>query len=137
MAQGLFFICLGNSCRSIMAEALARQRYPGIRVASAGFRPLGYVAKETLVVLAEMGVATEGLWSKGFGDLDLEEFGLAVNLTVHDPEPYLPGAFHGRVLSYPVADPFRGPLPAYRQTRDAISRFIDRDLPPHLIDLYK
>jgi protein-tyrosine-phosphatase len=135
MPQGLVFICLGNSCRSIMAEALARCRYPDIRVASAGFQPLGTVARETLVVLAETGVPTEGLWSKGLGDISLEEFGLAVNLTAHDPEPYLPEAFHGRVLNHPVADPFGGPIAAYRQTRDAISRFIAFDLPPHLIDL--
>ena len=53
MRRGLLFVCLGNSCRSIMAEALARHRFPGTRVASAGLRPLGYVAEKTLAVLAE------------------------------------------------------------------------------------
>ena len=61
--RGLLFVCWGNSCRNIMAEALARHRYPAMRP-SAGLRPLGYVAEKTLGVLAEAGVSTEGLWSK-------------------------------------------------------------------------
>ena len=62
----VLFICLGNSCRSIMAEALARHRC-GDRweAASAGINPLGFVAPETLKVLAEMGVSPAGLYSKG------------------------------------------------------------------------
>ncbi len=134
MRHGLLFVCWGNSCRSIMAEALARLRYPDIRVASAGLRPLGYVAEESLVVLAEAGVSTEGLWSKGLGDISLEEFSLAVNLTTHALAGRLAG-FAGRILRHPVADPFGGTLTAYRESRDAIRRFIDQDLPSHLIDL--
>jgi arsenate reductase len=132
MRHGLLFVCWGNSCRSIMAEALARHRHPDIRVASAGIRPLGYVAEETLVVLAEAGVSTEGLWSKGFDDIGLEEFSLAVNLTTHALAGLLAG-FAGLILRHPVADPFGGTLTAYRETRDAISLFLDQGLPPHLL----
>ena len=131
MRHGLLFVCWGNSCRSIMAEALARHRYPAMRVASAGLRPLGYVAEETLAVLAEAGVSTEGLWSKGLGDISLEEFSLAVNLTAHALAGHLAG-FAGRILRHPVADPFGGTLTAYRESRDAISLFLDQDLPSHL-----
>ena len=62
----VLFICLGNSCRSIMAEAVARHRC-GDRwdAASAGLSPLGIVAPETLKVLAEIGVNPAGLRSKG------------------------------------------------------------------------
>ena len=115
-----------------MAEALARHRDPDIRVASAGLRPLGYVAEETLAVLAEAGVSTEGLWSKGLGDISLEEFSLVVNLTAHALAGRLAG-FAGRILRHPVADPFGGTLTAYRESRDAISLFLDQDLPPHLL----
>ncbi len=127
MRHGLLFVCLGNSCRSIMAEALARHRYPEIRVASAGLQPLGYIAELTLAVLAEAGVPTEGLWSKGLEDIDLKEFSLVVNLTTHALAGHLTG-FAGRILRRPVADPFGGTLAAYRETRDAISLFLDRDL---------
>jgi len=45
MKPAVLFICLGNSCRSIMAEALVR-RLCGQRLtaASAGISPLGFVA---------------------------------------------------------------------------------------------
>ena len=71
----VLFICLGNSCRSIMAEALARHRC-GDRweAASAGVNPLGFVAPETLAVLAEMGVNTRGLHSKGLNEINLREY---------------------------------------------------------------
>ena len=78
----VLFICLGNSCRSIMAEALARHRC-GDRweAASAGINPLGFVAPETLKVLAEMGVSPAGLYSKGLNEIDLREYRLLINLS--------------------------------------------------------
>jgi len=129
MLNGVVFVCLGNSCRSIMAEALARQLLPdSMGIASAGIRPLGYIAEETLMVLAEAGIATEGLWSKGLTDIDLAQFALLVNLTAYNIDAYLPQAFHGRVMCHPVVDPFGRTLEAYREARDVIRRFIEADL---------
>ena len=48
----LLFVCLGNSCRSQMAEALTRRLGEGkVRAWSAGSRPLGYILPETAEVL--------------------------------------------------------------------------------------
>ncbi len=87
----VLFICLGNSCRSIMAEALARHRC-GDRweAASAGINPLGFVAPETLEVLAEMGVSPAGLYSKGLEEFDLTEYRLLVNLSEHSLQGRIP-----------------------------------------------
>jgi protein-tyrosine-phosphatase len=135
MPEGILFICLGNSCRSIMAEALARQFFPGpVKIGSAGIDPLGFVTEETLKVLAEAGVATEGLWSKGLSEIDLSLFPVLVNLTTNSLDAVLPRDFHGRVLNYPVPDPFGRTLEAYRQAREAIRRFITEDLPPFLLN---
>jgi protein-tyrosine-phosphatase len=39
-ALSILFVCAGNTCRSVMAEAFARQRYKGsATVFSAGLRP--------------------------------------------------------------------------------------------------
>ncbi len=125
----VLFICLGNSCRSIMAEALVRHRC-GDRweAASAGLTPLGFVAPETLQVLAEIGVNPAGLRSKGLSEFDFAGYRLLVNLTEHFLKGRIPTAYTGRVLHRPVLDPYGDSLEVYRQSRDAINRMIIREL---------
>ncbi len=125
----VLFICLGNSCRSIMAEALARHRF-GDRweAASAGLTPLGFVAPETLLVLAEMGVSTAGLHSKGLNEINLREYRLLINLSEHALTGRLPPAYPGRIVHQPVPDPYGGGLPQYRRSLDAITQVIIREL---------
>ena len=95
----VLFICLGNSCRSIMAEALARQFFgSALAAASAGIQPLGYIARETLQVLAEAGIPTSGLRSKGLKEMDLEACRLLVNLSGHSLAARMPAPLLERVL---------------------------------------
>jgi protein-tyrosine-phosphatase len=130
----LVFICLGNSCRSIMAEALARHLWgDSIEVASAGINPLGHITGETLEVLSECGVSTAGLRSKGLSEISLDECRMVVNLTGYSLESRLPPGFSGQVLNRPVADPYGGSLALYRQTRDDLKRLISEELAPLLI----
>jgi protein-tyrosine-phosphatase len=134
MPNGILFICLGNSCRSIMAEALARQCFPGlVRIGSAGINPLGYVAQETLHVLAESGVATAGLWSKGLTEIDCADYSVLVNLTSYSLDTVLPRNCRSRIIHHPVIDPFGRSLEVYRQAREAIRRFLTEELPPLLV----
>lgn len=58
----VLFVCVGNSARSQMAEALARHH--GLVAESAGTEPAGRVHPLALQVLAERGVATTGLRPK-------------------------------------------------------------------------
>jgi len=72
-ASGAFrvlLLCTGNSARSILGEALLR-RHGGGRFAalSAGSEPKGAVHPLALELLAELGFETEGLHSKGVGEL--------------------------------------------------------------------
>lgn len=53
----ILVLCTGNSCRSILAEALFRELGgPGVRVESAGSQPAGAVNPLTLRVLDELGI---------------------------------------------------------------------------------
>ena len=136
MLTGVLCVCVGNSCRSIMAEALARHHFhDSLKAGSAGINPLGYIAEETLQVLAELGIATEGLWSKGRSEINFTEFQLIVNLTTYSLDSFLPQAFPGRSMRYPVADPFGGNLAGYRDSRDAIRQFITTTLAQYLTNL--
>ena len=125
----VLFICLGNSCRSIMAEALARHRC-GDRwePASAGVNPLGFVAPETIVVLAEMGVSPAGLYSKGLNEIDFREYRLVINLSDHSLQGLIPPYGAAQVRNCPVPDPYGCGLEVYRRSRDAILQVIIREL---------
>ena len=68
--KNLLFLCTGNSCRSIIAEALFKSMAPvGVTVQSAGSNPAGYVHPRALAVLKEAGLSTEGLFSKSWDNL--------------------------------------------------------------------
>lgn len=58
----VLFVCVGNSARSQMAEAIARHH--GLTAASSGTEPAGRVHPLALEVLRERGIPTEGLRPK-------------------------------------------------------------------------
>lgn len=71
----LLFLCTGNSCRSIIAEALANHLGEGrIRAASAGSRPSGQVHPRALAVLERHGIPVGEPSSKSMDDLEGEHF---------------------------------------------------------------
>lgn len=66
----ILFLCTGNSCRSILAEATFNHLAPaGWTAMSAGSRPTGQVHPRSLALLAREGIATAGLHSKSWDDL--------------------------------------------------------------------
>lgn len=69
-AYMVLFLCTGNACRSIMAEAIFNHLAPaGLRAMSAGSQPVGRVHPRTLALLARQRVPTERLHSKSWDDL--------------------------------------------------------------------
>ena len=62
----ILFICTHNRCRSILAEAIARDA--GIIAGSAGSQPEGEVHPLTLRYLAEQGISTLGLRSQSWDE---------------------------------------------------------------------
>lgn len=70
MKHTVLFLCTGNSCRSVLAEAtfnaLAR---PEWRAMSAGSHPTGTVHPRSLALLQREGISTDGLHSKSWTDL--------------------------------------------------------------------
>lgn len=69
-AMNVLFLCTGNSCRSVLAEATFNHLAPrGWRALSAGSRPAGFVHPRSLALLAREGMATAGLHSKSWDAL--------------------------------------------------------------------
>jgi arsenate reductase (thioredoxin) len=121
-ATRVLFVCLGNSCRSPMAEALARHIAPDvIDASSAGLMALGYVAPPTHLVLKEAGVDSDGLVSKPLRIIDLSSIDLVINLAGRPIGKYLDGRALA-VEDWEVGDPFGSDPAVYRQIRDEIER---------------
>lgn len=68
--MNILFLCTGNSCRSILAEAVLRHLAPaGWQAMSAGSHPTGEVHPHALALLAREGIASDGLHSKSWQQL--------------------------------------------------------------------
>ena len=64
----LLFVCVGNSCRSQIAEAIANDL--GHYASSAGTDPEQNVSRNAIEVLDEMGVDSSGLFPKSIDSIE-------------------------------------------------------------------
>ena len=128
----ILFLCVANSARSQMAEALARSLAPaGLRILSAGSAPT-QVNPFAIRVLAEIGLSAEGHASKSVGEIPLERVHTVVTLCADEVCPVLPddGTGTARRLHWPHTDPApaedappaseEATLTAFRRVRDRI-----------------
>ena len=117
----VLFVCIGNSCRSQMAEAFAR-RYgsDAIEAASAGLAPCGIVSPVTKEVMREKNIELDGCRSKGLAETGAD-FDLIVNLS----GMALP-ALGAPVRVWKVEDPVALGVERHRQIRDQIEDLVER-----------
>lgn len=68
--MNILFLCTGNSCRSLISEAVFNHLAPaGWHAISAGSQPTGKLNDKALALLAGKGIPTEGYYSKSWDDL--------------------------------------------------------------------
>ena len=78
----VLFICVGNSCRSQMAEGFARTYGSDVLVAeSVGLAPAPDVAPLTREVMLEKNIDVSQQFPKGLFEVDLSSFDLVVNIS--------------------------------------------------------
>jgi arsenate reductase len=66
----LLFLCTGNSCRSLISEAVFNHLAPaGWHAISAGSQPTGKLNERALALLAGKGIPTAGYYSKSWDKL--------------------------------------------------------------------
>jgi len=113
-----------------MAEALARHFWGNeMETRSAGLFPLGHIPSFTLEVLNEAGIATDGLHSKGFSEAGIDDIDYLINLTELGVAPLIPPGFSGKLISYPVRDPFGQNIESYREVREELEWLVRERLP--------
>jgi arsenate reductase len=103
----ILFICIGNSCRSPMAESIARALGGGmVDSRSAGISPLGWVSEQTIETLRALGYPADGLSSKGLDEIDLEDVDIVLSLLGERGLDYLPRGNGARREAWDITDPF-------------------------------
>jgi arsenate reductase len=121
----VLFLCIGNACRSQMAEAIARHRASDvIEPSSAGLVPFGEIPGTTLAVLRECGISADGQTSKPLRLEDTSAADIVINLT---------GRSSATIFKQPVAaiedwdvgDPYGSNLAVYRKIRDQIEKRVE------------
>lgn len=129
--ERILFVCIGNICRSPIAEAMARSVLgERARVESAGTDAVtGNRATSGAIDAArELGLDIQPHRARAVADLDLDHYDRIVALTPHIAAD-LRSRFHvpaGRIEELDIADPFGLDLDDYRHCASEIDGCIRR-----------
>lgn len=149
MTKSVLFVCTGNSCRSVMAEAILRKRLneldkKNIDVSSAGVRALNGLPPSdgTIEVMKEEGVDVSGLRTKKITADMIKKFDLILAMEPAHEDEILALAPEAKSRTYllkeyrsphtfnsgdsNVNDPMGKPVEEYRIIRDEIKKEIER-----------
>ena len=113
--MNLLFVCVGNSCRSQMAEGIARSM--GHSADSAGTHPGKHIASNAVVVLNSRGISTEGMVPKNVNNFSHDDYDMVISMGcgVHCPLMRIDQDWN-------LDDPVGQALSVYQATADEIER---------------
>jgi arsenate reductase len=122
-AKRILFICIGNACRSQMAEGFARAYGPDvITPASAGLAPAMGVVRDTKKVMAEKNIDISDHFPKAIRHLGRAQFDLVVNMSgMEIPEAV---ALKVPVIDWDVEDPVLMEYEDHCKIRDQIEKLV-------------
>ncbi len=111
----LLFVCVGNSCRSQMAEGLATAM--GHQADSAGTHPASAIAPHAVTVLEARGISTEGMRPKSVDGFSADDYDFVISMGCGVQCPVM------RIdQDWGLEDPVGGPLSLYEATANEIQR---------------
>jgi arsenate reductase len=117
----VLFVCIGNMCRSPMAEGFARANGSDVvEASSAGLHPTGQISFDAIDVMEEKGIDITDLRSNGLKEVPLSDIDMVVSMTGFPAEQYLPLTYPGRVVDWEVDDPIGRSLSTFHRVRDEI-----------------
>jgi arsenate reductase (thioredoxin) len=115
----VLFVCIGNSCRSQMAEAFARAYGSDvIAPASAGLAAASDIAADTRRAMRAKSLDLRDHFPKSLRHMSRVQFDIVVNMSGVD----LPGELKGRKLEWDVPDPVMMTYEDHCDIRDLIER---------------
>jgi arsenate reductase (thioredoxin) len=130
----ILILCTGNSCRSIIGEALLNHLGKGrIEAYSAGSHPTGRVNPNALAILNEHGIPTTGFSSKSWAALESVPIDIVITVCDRAAGETCP-AYLGKALKAHwglpdpagVTDSEQEVKAAFQATYDALKRRVER-----------
>ena len=107
----VLFVCIGNSCRSPMAEGWAN--HLGLTAASCGTSGATSVAPHSVAVMAERGIDISGHKPRLTSEFDAADWDLVISMGcgVECSDPRID-------KDWEIPDPYQDSIEKYRATRD-------------------
>jgi arsenate reductase len=125
----ILFLCVGNCCRSQMAEGFGKKFAQGkFEIYSAGSNPAGFVSADAIAVMKEIGIDISAQKSKGFYDLLVKEFDYVISMGCKDVCPFYPSK---EKIEWDIHDPIGQPLEVFRLVRDNIAEKVKAFIAGH------
>ena len=119
----VIFVCVGNACRSQMAEAFAiRYGSDILDVASAGITPASALPDLTKAVMMDRGISLDGHFSKGTEVFQKMQWDLVVNMSGRQ----LASLQGTRTVDWRIADPMGQRQVVHERVRDEIENLVMR-----------
>jgi arsenate reductase len=119
----VLFVCLGNACRSPMAESIARYDAADvIEASSAGLTPLGFLPSLTTETLSKNGYSIENLKSKGINEENFGSADIVINMSGTPRHHAFP--VYEKVEDWLVTDPYGADAHLYQTIFESIQRRI-------------
>jgi arsenate reductase len=120
MDKKVLVLCTGNSCRSIIAEALINEYLDGISADSSGVKATGIVNPNAIKALQEIGIDTSSYYSKTIDKVIDNDYDLVVTVCDNAKEscPMFPKKV--KILHQSFVDPTGKDYVEYQITRDLI-----------------
>lgn len=119
----VLFVCIGNACRSQMAEGFARAYGSDVLIAaSAGLAPGLGIARDTRKAMAEKDIDLKDHFPKHVKQMGRAQFDLVVNMSGSDvPPEYINGA---KVIEWDIDDPVYLKYEQHCAIRDEIENLV-------------
>ena len=130
----ILFLCVGNSARSQIDEGLAKHMLgKEHNVRSAGSQPSGFIHKNAILALEEMGIDISNNTSKSIENLDnnfLNDLDFVITLCAEEICPVLPS--NAQSLHWKLEDPANinftdvEPITPFLKTRDDLYKLLKK-----------
>ena len=117
----VLFVCIGNMCRSPMAEGFARTfGHDILEIYSAGTNATGFISEDAIEIMHELEIDISRQRSNGLDAVPVGEMDIVVSMAPVRAAALVPRGFKGQTMDWKIEDPVGKSLAVFRRVRGEI-----------------